>query len=424
MIAESDPMSGEWFFTGDALASHVPSTSVSLQPPLRAALITTVIVVVIMIVLPRALDLLPKGGLEALISEHSTQKDMGVILQQRAFERSDVLPVYGSSELTKKEPNKADDFFRSSPDGFQICPVGQAGNTTLLSALKIASVGSAAMNKKVVLLLSASWFRRDAVPADHYAGNFSPMQAVNAMANIHLSKGVRQRLATRLLDYPGTLDGQPLLHSIARQVAGRTTSLEITARLHRPLEWLESTLMRLEDQVGTMMSVVQRYPSARLAPEAKNAALDWEALSAKAALAPYSHLDLIPRKKPLKNAEENQESFINGFAHSREWEDFDLLMSVLAELKMQALVIMIPFDGAFEDAHGVTLEQRESFYHRAAEITAHHGCRLEHFASHDQDPDFVVQHSSHLSGKGWIYVNRMMDDFYHDRIDTRIPTRS
>jgi hypothetical protein len=37
------------------------------------------------------------------------------------------------------------------------------------------------------------------------------------------------------------------------------------------------------------------------------------------------------------------------------------------------------------------------------------------FADHDLDQDFLSGHHDHLTDKGWLYFDKALDDFAHDR---------
>ena len=58
-------------------------------------------------------------------------KNQGLAFQRAAARTPDVLLLYGSSELTDPVNNRASDFFSTEPSGFQVCPVGRAGTTSL-----------------------------------------------------------------------------------------------------------------------------------------------------------------------------------------------------------------------------------------------------------------------------------------------------
>src|SRR6266403_6198097 len=100
-------------------------------------------------------------------------KNQGLVLQRTAARAPNILLLYGSSELIDPVPNRASDFFSSAPSGFQVCPVGKAGTTSLIILQKLAALGSELRDRKVAISLSASSFLTAGVRPEFYAGNFS-----------------------------------------------------------------------------------------------------------------------------------------------------------------------------------------------------------------------------------------------------------
>src|SRR5262252_6854828 len=99
-------------------------------------------------------------------------KNQGLAFERAAARRPDILLLYGSSELIDPIQNRASDFFASAPTGFQVCPVGKAGATSLIILQKLGALGSELRGRKVAISLSASSFFSPARP-EFYAGNFS-----------------------------------------------------------------------------------------------------------------------------------------------------------------------------------------------------------------------------------------------------------
>src|SRR5437667_9664882 len=100
-------------------------------------------------------------------------KNQGLALQRAAARAPNILLLYGSSELIDPVPNRASDFFRKEPTGFEVCPVGKAGTTSLIILQKLGALGSAFRGRTVAISLSPSSFLTSAVKPDFYAGNFS-----------------------------------------------------------------------------------------------------------------------------------------------------------------------------------------------------------------------------------------------------------
>src|SRR5258707_7745213 len=131
------------------------ATGRSFAPHLSSALIACALTVAI----------LCGGRLLAMYLEqrtiHSTApRDFFIKNQGLAFERSaarapDILLLYGSSELIDPIPNRASDFFSREPTGFEVCPVGKAGTTSLIILQKLGALGSELRGRKVGISLSA-----------------------------------------------------------------------------------------------------------------------------------------------------------------------------------------------------------------------------------------------------------------------------
>jgi D-alanine transfer protein len=43
------------------------------------------------------------------------------------------------------------------------------------------------------------------------------------------------------------------------------------------------------------------------------------------------------------------------------------------------------------------------------------------FREHERDPGFLHDFLDHLSVKGWLYYDKALDDFYHDRAPNTEP---
>jgi hypothetical protein len=100
---------------------------------------------------------------------------------------------------------------------------------------------------------------------------------------------------------------------------------------------------------------------------------------------------------------------------SREWTDFTIMLDTLVKLGAKPLVISIPMDGTFYDKHKVGRSTRDHYYVRLREICEKRGVPVEEFLDHDRDPGFIVGSTSHPTKKGWLYINKVLDAFFHDR---------
>src|SRR4030095_6002729 len=104
-------------------------------------------------------------------------KNQGLAFQRAAAYAPNVLPLYGSSELTAlRVPERANVFFRTAPTGFQVSPVGAGGMPPLIILQKIGALGLALRGKKLAISLSPNLTAHRA-GRKAYEGNFSLMAA-------------------------------------------------------------------------------------------------------------------------------------------------------------------------------------------------------------------------------------------------------
>src|SRR5215831_19887897 len=143
-------------------------------------------------------------------------KNQGLAFERAAARRPDILLLFGGSELIDPIPNRASDFFSSAPTGFQVCPVGKAGTTSLIILQKLGALGSELRGRKVAILVSASSFLTPDVRPDYYAGNFSLPAASGILFGNALDFDLKAAIAKRMLQFPDTLADDGLVEVAAR----------------------------------------------------------------------------------------------------------------------------------------------------------------------------------------------------------------
>ncbi|HEV7405423.1 MAG TPA: D-alanyl-lipoteichoic acid biosynthesis protein DltD [Chthoniobacteraceae bacterium] len=361
--------------------------------------------------LPLLADPIKHSGVDesrAAYLEHL--KNQGTSLQREAFERPDILPLYGSSELTKNIPVKSSLFFRGFPTGFAVFPVGKVGTTPLIILQKLAAVGAAAPGRPVAISVSPTWFFTD-TPAEHpYRGNFSKQQALGALLNPRLGFSFKRDLARRLLAHPETLEHDALLRFLTAACARGGDSGRALFAAARPLAELQQALQDAQDHLSLGFFVLLHPPDAAR-PPAPAAAPDWERLLAEADAIPASDAASVYRAYFKKFG--SDEGFRAKVAQAPEWDDFELLLRGLHRLGLHPLILCMPPDGVFLENGGISRDSLALFSARIRALCHTYGAEVETFEDHVQDPAFFADPHDHLSAKGWMYYNRALDRFYH-----------
>src|SRR5258705_2838855 len=183
-------------------------------------------------------------------------KNQGLAFERAAARRPDILLLYGSSELTDPIPNRASDFFSNAPSGFEVCPVGKAGTTSLIILQKLGALGSALHGRKVAISLSPSSFLTPAVKPDFYAGNFSLAAASGTLFGHALDLNLKADIAKRMLQFPDTLGKDGLLRLAASCLASGRPLDRVVLMAMWPLGKLPNIILDLQDHFEVLVYIL------------------------------------------------------------------------------------------------------------------------------------------------------------------------
>lgn len=364
----------------------------------------------------------------------SAQKNQGSALQAAAFGQPDLLPFYGSSELLLDDFH-SNGIFAEYPTGFRTFTVANPGNTSLIILQKLAAIGPAVRGRKVAISISPHWIDgRDAVRQDFYAGNFSPLHGYALAFSTELSYELRQAAGRRMLQYPDSLAGEPLLGFALERLTNDRPVDRFLYAATLPLGRLRLAVLRLQDHWETARALLG--DGAATEPVRRPGEIDWQSLQAQAERItreratnnPYGFDDrsweaMLQRwSQRGRTVEEgragdrmNDVAFVRMLHDSVGKQDLDLLLQGLQELGAQPLLLSAPLPGAYLESAGLTARGRAAYYDAVAAIAGRYGVPLVDFRDRDRDRGFVRDLTSHLSPKGWVAYDRALDAFYHDR---------
>src|SRR5437016_12937961 len=182
-------------------------------------------------------------------------KNQGLAFERAAARTPDIFLLYGSSELIDPIPNRASDFFSSAPTGFQVCPVGKAGTTSLIILQKLGALGSELRGRKVAISLSASSFLTPALRPEFFAGNFSLQAASGILFGDGVDLNLKAAIAKRMLQFPDTLAENGLLHlAVSCLASGRPVDRIILMAIC-PLGKLQNLMLDLQDHFEALVYI-------------------------------------------------------------------------------------------------------------------------------------------------------------------------
>ena len=360
-----------------------------------------------------------RGYVHELAADFSDSKLQGAALQKAAFAEDDLLILYGSSELTQNVPTSAEQFFRDYPTGFRVFPVGKHGTAALSMLQKVAAVGPGIAGRKVAHSISPGFFFEEIFDPGQYAGNFSAMQAYELAFSRHLSPELKRDVARRMLAFPQTLEDDWLLGAALERLAGDTATDRALYSFLCPLGYLNNAIGRAQDHVEATLHILDEED----APDAPGSlrqrvriAPNWSRLVKSTAQMVHGVVEAKRKQaRKLRPKGSRDKVFLERVGKAREWTDAELLLRTFQELNAKPLLLCMPIEDVRLEAAGLSPAARDVFIERLKGLAKAYNFPLLTFREHESDAGFLSDFFDHLSAKGWIYYDRALDDFYHDR---------
>jgi D-alanine transfer protein len=332
-------------------------------------------------------------------------KNQGLALQRAAACAGDILLLYGSSELIDPTPNRASDFFSGAPTGFQVCPVGRPGTSSLVILQKIGALGSDLRGRKVAISLSASWFFHRTVDPYAYAGNFSLAAASGLLFGTGLDLSLKKQIATRMLQFPDTLTKNSLVKTAVTCLSSDRLSDRIGLIAIWPLGRMQNVVFDLQEHFEMLVYILAGLDS--------NPRHPWHFHNSPKAFTEFG-------RPKVADAEAEEPGLDTDIAFQRriedasEWTDLELMFRTLNEVGAEPLVLSMPIDITNTRARGVSASARQTYYEKVNELTQRYHIALVRFADHDADPEFLIPKREHPTPKGWMFYNRALDNFFRN----------
>jgi D-alanine transfer protein len=349
----------------------------------------------------------------------------GVALIREALSRPDTLVFFGSSELIPDVPMKGVDFFSDSPTGFTMFPVGKAGTTALSVLQKLGGAAEELEGKKLVLSLSPSFFQSEEVDAKYFEGNSSKLQIKEFLWSDRFSAELKRDVSEEILKYPKVVEGDWTLDFTLRRWAGGSPIDRFLLAIIQPYAALDRMVGRLQDHIEAGLALKGMVATEGTVPASAGRfrpthgkVLRWDDLFLSAeqqskALAAKS------RKRPIKVVRAKgtwDRQFAAKMRNAQEWRDFELVLRLLQEAGAKPLVMSMPLHADVLEAQGVSETGRLAYGERLQEMVRRYEVPLVYFKDHESDPVFFVDQNDHIGSKGWWYYNKVLDDFYHDKL--------
>ena len=345
---------------------------------------------------------------------------LGSIFQRKAMETGDVLPIYGSSELETGHAFNPTRVFVNRPTRFTPFIIGRGSCQTLVHILNIAADHDI-NDKKIVITFSPDWYEDlHGLSDDRLAMNSSPLKVYDVLFNPALSRQLKDRILLRILDLPQVVNEDYLLQEYLAAYRSSNWKSTLQCLLLLPVARLEYASLQVQDarNVKRITSELDRRMVTELASPTPDQPINWEKLDKLAVTEAQTNMqnnlniaDNLYAQYDRPNIKNSQEG-INKLTPSVEYDDLQLMLDLFHENHVQALFVMIPYNGLFRDYTGLSSVIRQAYYAKISRIIQGGGFQFVNLSSHEKELYFM-QDASHLGWKGWAELDQVLDDFYH-----------
>jgi len=365
---------------------------------------------------------LTPGVIEAvgLVPPKDQEVLLGSIFQRKALETPDVLPIYGSSELGTGHDFNPSHVFANRPTHFTPFIIGRGSCQNLVHILNIAPYNDL-KGKKIVITFSPDWYEDvHGLSGDRLAMNSSPLKVYDVVFNPDLSRQLKDRIVQRIVDLPQVASEDRVLQGYLAAYMSSDWKSPLERLILWPLARLEYASLQIQDanNVRLALSELDLQTVTTLAVPTPERPIDWDKLDkqamAEAQITMQNNLNIVNTlyAQYVNPITKDSQKWTKSLNPSEEYDDLKLMLDLLREKQVNALFVMIPYNGLFRDYTGLSPAVRQAYYDKISQIIQGKGFQFLNLSAHEKEL-YYMQDASHLGWKGWAELDQVLDNFYH-----------
>ncbi|MBR7796105.1 D-alanyl-lipoteichoic acid biosynthesis protein DltD [Agaribacter marinus] len=354
--------------------------------------------------------LVPEDRLEESATSLESNMFQGTYLQSEMLKHSTYVPIYGSSELSRWDPFHPSNYFETNAAAFTPYLIGKGGMTSIIHDLNFATHADQLKNKQMVIIVSPQWFVKHGTDEQHFAPNYSALQAYQLPFNKEVDEQVKRKLMQRLITYDAVKNDTILYQLYDAYLNDKKVKFNIFSVSAKAY----ISLLKKKDLYFTLLK--DKPTNRHQSNEVKDKT--WEELQAQADA--YGEKRTQHSKFYIDdNVYKYRKHYIKGmkgknkghsYAESLEYDDFQLMLDILKEANADPLFVIIPVNGAYYDYTGFPEKGRQEYYTRIKKQINDSGFTYADYSDHEYDPHFM-RDTIHIGWKGWVYLNEDMQKF-------------
>ena len=318
------------------------------------------------------------------------------------------LILLGSSELTttineEYHPKKIFNY-----DDFNIMQIGVGNSQNIIHAATIGSIGNDIRNNEIVMIQSIQWFdNKNGILKDAFLSRISSEHVYNTMANDKISKETKEKFINRVIELSSTNKVLNKKYRSYKKYFVQEQGNFITGEFLK----LDNYFYKLKNKYEFFKNKGrENYPlSGKKTPD-----YDWKELDEKVTeqakertnnndyQIDNTYYDKYIKTKydQLKNSSKNTK-----YDESKEYDDLDILLSIVKDLNLNMKFAILPANGKWSDYTGIDSEKRQVAYNNLKEIAKKNNIEVMDYSSKEYE-EYYMYDAMHLGWRGWIDFER------------------
>ena len=318
------------------------------------------------------------------------------------------LVLLGSSELTttineEYHPKKIFNY-----EDFNIMQIGVGNSQNIIHAATIGSIGNDIRNNEIVMIQSIQWFdNKNGILKDAFLSRISSEHVYNTMANDKISKETKEKFINRVIELSSTNKVLNKKYRSYKKYFVEEQGNFITGEFLK----LDNYFYKLKNKYEFFKNKGrENYPlSGEKTPD-----YNWKELDEKVTeqakertnnndyQIDNTYYDKYIKSKydQLKNSSKNTK-----YDESKEYDDLDILLSIVKDLKLNMKFAILPANGKWSDYTGIDSEKRQVAYNNLKEIAKKNNIEVMDYSSKEYE-DYYMYDAMHLGWRGWIDFER------------------
>ena len=318
------------------------------------------------------------------------------------------LVLLGSSELTttineEYHPKKIFNY-----EDFNIMQIGVGNSQNIIHAATIGSIGNDMRNNEIVMIQSIQWFdNKNGILKDAFLSRISSEHVYNTMANDKISKETKEKFINRVIELSSTNKVLNKKYRSYKKYFVEEQGNFITGEFLK----LDNYFYKLKNKYEFFKNKGrENYPlSGEKTPD-----YNWKELDDKVTeqakertnnndyQIDNTYYDKYIKSKydQLKNSSKNTK-----YDESKEYDDLDILLSIVKDLKLNMKFAILPANGKWSDYTGIDSEKRQVAYNNLKEIAKKNNIEVMDYSSKEYE-EYYMYDAMHLGWRGWIDFER------------------